>query len=379
MQDLYRPDIAFFIRNLTGAGAQRVALNLIREFNTRGLCTELVILEAAGEFLRQVDRSIRLVSLDASGYATALLRLRSYLRKRHPRHILSFLPSANILAVTASFGIHDIETTVTEHNNRSTSATAESPSLQWLGRICMGITYRLADRVIAVSHGVASDLTRFIGLSASRISVIYNPVIDAGFYARAEQPVSHAWFTDRHGTLLVAVARIAPQKDLPTLFRAVAQVAHDRDVRLALLGTGPDSEIASLTDLAHRLGITDRVAFLGFVDNPLPHIRAADLLILSSRWEGLGLVLIEALALGTPVVSTRCPFGPAEILRDGELGALTPVGDAEALATAIRATLDHPIRSDTRREAARAYDAATIATEYLSVLAIRGHQTDSGR
>lgn len=378
MQELGRPDVTFFIRNLVGAGAQRVALNLIHEFNTRGLRTELVVMEAVGEFLPQVDCSIRLVSLDASGYATSLLRLRSYLRKRRPRHILSFLPSANILAVTASFGIRDVETTVTEHNNRSISLADESTLLQWLSRFCMAITYRLADRVIAVSHGVAGDLTRFIGLSASRISVIYNPVIDGGFYARAEQPVSHPWFTDRRGLLLIAVARIGPQKDLPTLFRAVAQVAHDRDVRLVLLGTGRDSEITSLTDLAHRLGIADRVAFLGFVDNPLPHIRAADLLILSSRWEGLGLVLIEALALGTPVVSTRCPFGPAEILRDGELGALTPVGDAEALATAIHTTLDYPIRSDTLREAARAYDAATIATQYLSVLGIRAQHTDSG-
>jgi len=377
MQESDRPDVTFFIRNLAGAGAQRVALNLIREFNTRGLSTELVVMEAVGEFVTHVDCSIRFVSLDASGYATALLRLRSYLRRRRPKHVLSFLPSANILAVTASFGIRDVETTVTEHNNRSISLAAKSRLLQWLSRLCMAITYRLADRVIAVSYGVAGDLTRFLGLSPLRISVIYNPVIDEGFYARAEQRVSHPWFTVRRGVLLVAAARIGPQKDLPTLFRAVAHVARDRDVRLVLLGTGAHSEIASLTELAHRLGIADRVAFLGFVDNPLPFIRAADLLILSSRWEGLGLVLIEALALGTPVVSTRCPYGPEEILRDGQLGALTPVGDAKALAAAIQATLDDPIQPDSLRDAARAYDAATIASRYLKVLGIRAQDIDS--
>ncbi len=366
-----RPDITLFIRNLAGAGAQRVALNLIREFNTRGLRTELIVVEAVGEFLPQVDGSVRLLSLDASGYSTSFLRLRSYLRTRRPRHLMSFLPSANILAVAAAFGIRDVETTVTEHNNRSGSWPSNRRLLRWVSRLCMAIAYRLAARVIAVSHGVAGDLARFIRLSPSRISVIYNPVIDDGFYARAERPISHPWFTARRGKLLVAVARIQRQKDLPTLFRAVAHVARGRDVRLMLLGTGPESEVTSLVQLAQRLGIADRVAFLGFVENPLPHIRAADLLILSSRWEGLGLVLIEALALGTPVVSTRCPFGPAEVLRDGELGALTPVGDAEALAAAIHATLDHSPPPEALREAARAYDAPTIATQYLSLLGIR--------
>jgi hypothetical protein len=140
MQDSNPPDVAFFIRNLVGAGAQRVALNLIHEFNTRGLRTELVVNQEVGEFLEQVHGSITLVNLDASGYSTSLLRLRSYLRRRRPRHILSFLPSANILAVTASFGIRDLEITVTEHNNRSISLAEANPLLRWFSRVCMGIT-----------------------------------------------------------------------------------------------------------------------------------------------------------------------------------------------------------------------------------------------
>jgi glycosyltransferase involved in cell wall biosynthesis len=229
-----------------------------------------------------------------------------------------------------------------------------------------GVAYRLADRIVAVSKGVADNLADLLQLNRSRISVIYNPVVDTGFFERAAEPVRIPWRGDHKGKLLISVGRHVPQKDPATLLRAVALVSRDRDVRLMVLGCGP--QMKALRDLSVDLRIDDRVALLGFVLNPLPYIRAADLLVLSSCWEGLPSVLIESMALGTPVVSTRCPFGPEEVLQNGRLGALTPVGDAQALADAIHRTLEDPVPAAALEKAAREYNASTVATEYLRVL-----------
>jgi glycosyltransferase involved in cell wall biosynthesis len=162
-------------------------------------------------------------------------------------------------------------------------------------------------------------------------------------------------------------ARLEPAKDLPTLLEAFASV-HERRPETRLIVAGDGSERAALVSLSERLGIRDVVSFPGYEDNPYAYMRQADAFALSSKHEGLPTVLIEALACGCPVVSTDCPSGPREILGDRTYGSLVPVGDAEAFADALVATLDAPPDSDRLRERAGEFSMEAAIREYVELI-----------
>ena len=148
--------------------------------------------------------------------------------------------------------------------------------------------------------------------------------------------------------VILGAGRLTAQKDFGTLIRAFARVRREIDARLVILGEGEDRQ--ALETLIHDQGLRDRVDMPGHVENPFKYMARATVFALSSRWEGPGHVLIEALALGTPVVSTDCPSGPREILFDGRAGLLAPVGDSDAIASAILEVLRQPEQAAKRTE-----------------------------
>jgi glycosyltransferase involved in cell wall biosynthesis len=191
-----------------------------------------------------------------------------------------------------------------------------------------------------VSRGAADDLARTSGLPRDRVEVVYNPVITPTMLALARQAPDHPWFAPGQPPVIVGAGRLTRQKDFFTLLRAFAEVRRRRPARLIILGEGEDR--SALQALADDLGVADEVALPGFQENALAYMAGSAVFALSSAWEGLPTVLIEALAAGARVVSTDCPSGPREILQDGRLGALVPVGDAVALAAAILEALGRP-------------------------------------
>jgi glycosyltransferase involved in cell wall biosynthesis len=200
--------------------------------------------------------------------------------------------------------------------------------------------YPWASSVVAVSRGAADDLARAAGLPRDLVEVVYNPVITPEAVVAARRPPDHPWFAPGQPPVILGVGRLTQQKDFPTLLRAFAEVRRRRAARLMILGEGEDRD--ELTSLAAELGVSDDVALPGFQDNAMAYMAGSRLFVLSSAWEGLPTVLIEALAAGARVVSTDCPSGPREILQDGRLGALVPVGDSSALAEAMVVALDRP-------------------------------------
>jgi glycosyltransferase involved in cell wall biosynthesis len=231
------------------------------------------------------------------------------------------------------------------------------------------VFYLKADCIVAVSEGVADDLVSEVGLPRSAIRVIYNPVVTPELAARAEEPLVHPWLVPGSAPVLLAAGRLSAQKDFPTLLRAFARVRAARPARLIILGEGELR--AQLEAQAVALGLGEDVQFPGFVENPYAYMRRAGVFVLSSAWEGFGIVLVEAMACGAPVVSTDCPVGPAEILEGGRYGPLVPIGDDGALAHAILSALDCPM--DPERLRARAGDFALekIGRQYLEVLCPR--------
>jgi glycosyltransferase involved in cell wall biosynthesis len=366
------PEIALFLPGLDGGGAERVTLLLAEGFAARGLQVDLVLATRYGRFLDQVPARVRLVDLGAWEPTPKLLALARYLRQERPAALLSALDYVNIagcarrLAGVRTRVVLGVHNTVSVDLTGSPVVVGSSGRRGAIRRFLLRAFYRYADDIVAVSQGVADDLIAFTGLAPSRVRVIYNPVVTRDLYTLAQQEIDHPWLLDHRVPVVLAVGRLTTQKDFATLVHAFAVARRECPCRLVFLGDG--EERSRLEALAQDLGVADEVAFLGFVQNPYAWMSRSHVLALSSRWEGLPTVLIEALALGTPVIATDCPSGPREILADGEFGTLVPVGDVGALGQAIGGTLRAPGDRARLRRRAEAFTLDRAVDNYLDAL-----------
>jgi glycosyltransferase involved in cell wall biosynthesis len=320
-----------------------VTINLIQGMTARGLAVDLVLASASGPFLAQVPDGARLVDLRAGRVLKSIVPLAGYLRRERPRVLVSSMSHANLIALWAArLARQHTPVVVTEHNTRSQAAQQEGVVERGLWPFLLRIFYPWAASVVVVSQDAGEDFARAAGLPRERVEVVYNPVITPQLLEQARRKPDHPWYEPGQPPVILGVGRLTRQKDFPTLLRAFAALRRDRDARLLILGEGEDRD--ALLALAGQLGITESVALPGFRDDAISYMAGAAMFVLSSAWEGLPTVLIEALAAGTRVVSTDCPSGPREILQEGRLGALVPVGDAPALTAAMRAVLDQPAR-----------------------------------
>jgi len=362
------PDVALFLRGLYGGGAERILLTLAEGFVERGLKVDLVLARAEGPYLEQVHPHVRIVDLKAQWMPSSLPKLVNYLRQNRPSNLLAALHYPCEIALWAK-RLAGVSTSiiVTEHNTLSLEAARIPQMSVHLTPLAARLFYPWANEIVAVSQGVATDLAQITRLPADRIQVIYNPVIVPELFTLAKEPIDHPWFKQGEPPVILGVGRLHPQKDFPTLIRAFAQVCQVRSARLMILGDGPERE--RLTALIEELDLTDSVALPGFIQNPYPYMAKASVFVLSSAWEGLGNVLIEAMSVGTPVISTNCKSGPAEILAQGKYGVLTPVGDSKAIAEAILSVLgghSQPIDPSWLDR----FTARTCVQKYLDILNI---------
>ncbi|MCB0089587.1 MAG: glycosyltransferase [Caldilineaceae bacterium] len=358
--------IAFFLPDLIGAGAQRVMLNLAKGVAARGYAVDMVLAKAHGSYMGEVPDTIRIVDLGAPRLIASVPALTRYMRKERPRAILSGLANANIVALWAKkmAGISS-RLVVTEHNTLSVDT---QNALNWRARQIPRLIkhfYHWADGIVAVSHGVADDLAQSTSIPRQKIQAIYNPVILPDMAVKAAASVEHPWFGAGKPPVLLGVGRLTMQKNFPLLIQAFAKVRQNRPVRLLILGEGEDRP--QLEELVRTLGIQEDVCLPGFADNPYAYMANAGLFVLSSSWEGLPTVLIEAIYCGAPVVATDCPSGPQEILASGQYGALTPVNDVDALSHTIEAALD----GKTPRPSPQSwqpFEIETVVSQYLAAL-----------
>lgn len=341
-------------------------LHLVRGFAEKGYEVDLVLAKCEGPYLREVPENVNVVDLKAGRVLTSLPALVRYLRRAQPVALLSAMDHSNIVALWAKriasvrarvvVSVHTTLSIGVKHSN------SRGRLIPYIARWCYG----WADGVVAVSRGAADDLSNTIGLPRERIRVIYNPVVVPELFELAKEPVEHPWFRAGEPTVVLSVGRLTAPKDYSTLLRAFALVKRARPVRLVILGEG--EERAGLETMVRNFGLEDVVSLPGFAKNPYDYMSKAEVFVLSSAWEGFGNVLVEAMAVGTPVVATDCPNGPAEILENGKYGRLVPVGNAAALAEGILATLDDSTNSEVLRHRAKEFSYDDIADQYLEIL-----------
>lgn len=363
-----KTDVAIFIRSLYGGGAERVMLNLANDFADRGFHVDMVLPRAEGEYLRKLSPKVSLVDLKCPRVWTSLSPLVRYLKAKRPKSVLAALHYPCELAILAKL-ISRVPSkiVVSERNTLSVEANSTKQLSVRLTPLASKLLYPLADEIVAVSQGVAKDLSEITKISISEINVIYNPVLPSRFSDEINQPVTHPWFQEASPRIILGVGRLHPQKDFTTLIKAFAILKKSVDARLVILGTGPEE--AKLKTLAHQLGVQEYVDLPGFVENPYAYMARASVFVLSSIYEGLANVLIEALASGTRVVSTDCKSGPSEILKGGKYGFLTPVDDPDSMSQAILQALERdPIPVDPEWLSQFTLDACS--KNYLEVLGL---------
>lgn len=358
--------IALFIPSLHGGGAERVMVSLANGLARRGIAVDLVLVKDAGVYRSQVDARVRVVDLKGRRALTSLFALASYLRREKPDAMLSAMNYVNVVAVWSRLlSGSKTRLVLSEHANLS-QALADTKG--WVAKVLprlMKATYGRADAIVAVSDGVAADLAATLGYPRNAISTRHNPIETIELADKSRETPDHPWFGSGEPPVIIGVGRLSKEKDFPTLIEAFNQLRKALPVRLAILGEG--GERPALESLISASPYKNDILLAGFKANPYSWMHRAAVFVLSSRWEGFGNVLVEAMACGTPVVSTACPSGPQEILEHGKWGRLVPVGNAQALADALRLTLADPSPPDVRKRA-EAFSVAHAVDAYLNVL-----------
>lgn len=360
-------NIDIFLPDLRGGGAERVCLNLANEFAGRGLPVRMVLMRAKGELVPLLNRRVEVVDLGAKRVRNVLWPLVQHLRQARPAALLANMWPLTFVAVLARLLARvDCRVVAVERTTWSATPLLANKRTSFAFKASMRWLQPRADALLAVSRGAADDLERLVGLPPGSVQAQYNPIAISKPHPYDIAPEREtAWWHGDHRRLL-AVGTLKAVKDFPTLLRAFARLREQANARLLILGEGEGR--AELESLVQSLGLSDAVELPGFVGDPGPYYAKADLFVLSSDHEGFGNVIPEALGRGVPVVSTDCPSGPREILCDGKYGALVPVGDAEALAQAMLASLQSTHDPAALKARARDFAVDTIAEQYLDHL-----------
>ncbi len=361
--------IAIFVATSGHSGVDRTMHHLIPALARRNYQVDLLKIRKHGPNLPEVPSNVRILDMGTSHVYSALPRVATYLRRNRPAVMLSDKDRVNrtallsrALARTRTRLVFSSGTTI------SIDLATRGAFERWLQRNSMGKLYPFADNIIVTSAGVADDMAQYTGLSRERINVVPCPVVPAHLFTDNLPRPDHPWFKEGEPPVILGVGELGYRKDFQTLLRAFAQLRAERSCRLVILGKGKQRE--ELLSLARSLNIEKDLDLAGFQPNPYHFMAHAALFAFTSRWEGLGFVLIEALAVGTPVVSTDCPSGPKEILADGKYGHLVPVEDVDSLVQAMARTLDTPLPRKTLQEAAIPYEIERSTTAYLKAMGL---------
>jgi glycosyltransferase involved in cell wall biosynthesis len=357
------------IHSLRGGGAERVLINLLKGLDRSEFSINLVLYEGVFDYPLPDNIEVAILDIGASrnlfklirGFVLKIIRLALLFRRKRPDVIFSLLSSTNVAVIIAKvLSRTKSKLIVSEHTYPSVNLANEMYG--GITRLFIKRCYPEADRIIAVSESIKQDLVLNFHFPETKIEVVYNPV-DIGEIERlSKETVEHPWFHDKT-PVIVSVGRLTKQKGYPYLLHAFSLAKKHLSCRLAIIGDGEDK--AKLLGMAKGLGVEREVEFLGFQKNPFKYLARSSLFVLSSLYEGFPNVILEAMALGLPVISTDCPSGPAEIIEDRKSGLLVPVRDEQALAGAIMAVMtDERLRESLGREARQR--AGTFALEKIA-------------
>lgn len=389
--------VAFFIGTLAGGGAERVVINLTGEFVRYGIETDLLVTKFKGPLATSVPDGVNVIELEKSGklkvlkyilklpisnwfiaskwllsgeakVISRLPALLNYVNNTRPHAILSTLDAVNIVSLWTKYisnqdTIYIVRQAIFQSQELMYShGFFETKLLPVLAKRW----YSTADKIVCVSKEMAKDLKSYCDVHQNKLITIYNPVHIGKIIRLSGEKINHPWLINKTVPVILAVGRMVKQKNYPVLFRAVKKIRGYHKVKLIVLGQGPEQK--KLEQLSKDLELDDSIDMLGHVSNPYQYMARADLFVLSSSWEGLPNVILEALACGCKVVSTNCRSGPKEILDHGKYGTLVSVDDVDALSQGIVDSLKVDIDKKILRDRAAEFDLSIASSQYLKCI-----------
>jgi glycosyltransferase involved in cell wall biosynthesis len=344
------------IHSLKGGGSERVLINVLKGLDRNEFSRTLVLYEGVFDYPIPEDVEVRILNISTgrnifkltASFILKLFSLAALINKEKPDVIFSLLSSTNV-AVTIAKLLSGIQCKLIISEHTYPSVNLENEIYGTITKGFMKRCYHKADRIIAVSEGIKKDLIQNFHAQEDKTTVIYNPVNIKEIESLSAEKVEHPWFQEQI-PLIIAVGRLTKQKGYPYLLKAFSIVKKQLKSRLVIIGEGEDR--TTLVNMAIELGIKEDIEFFGFQKNPFKYMKNSSLFVLSSLYEGFPNVLLEAMALGLPIISTDCPSGPSEIIEDRKDGLLVPVKDDNSLAQAILEVLrNDELKKNLGREA----------------------------
>lgn len=360
--------LCFFLPNLGVGGLTKVSLTLLDELANRGYNIDLIMTsrEQPEQLLALIPKGINLIKLSSSRTITSLIPLARYLKDTQATVLMSGGPSSNCVALLAKvISRSNIKTIIAEHSIPSVDVKESGKYNAHVLPILMKKLYPHAYHIVAVSNAVAKDLSEFLNNSINNIKVIYNPVISPHLIEKSNEPVTHPWLIDKTTPVVVFVGRLVSLKNIPLIIESISLVNNSIDCKLLLLGEGPEEPL--IEKHIEKLGLKDKISLIGYTANPYPYMKAADLLILASKWEGLPTVLIESMACGTPVVTTKNLDGAVEILNKWEFG-LAVDENKKSLAQGVLDIISKKTNFLNINNNATAFSIESSVKEYISLI-----------
>ena len=364
-----------FIGCLGGGGAERVAYYLLNHLSSSIYFKGLILFQKKGEYLNRLpetvvihDLNIPIIPRYGLPSVSSLIKLCRILKAEKPDVVITFSLTANVLLLLArALSGTDFGIVATEHVQLS--AYLRNDLLRPLKKILIRMLYPRLDLLVTVSAGIKSDLVDRFGIKEKKVVVIPNPLDIAEIEAQARLPKATEMGAENKGAVIVSVGRLTKQKNYPCALRTIKRL-QNHIAQYLILGEGELRR--ELEDMVRSLGLQDKVKFLGYLENPFAIISSADIFLLTSFYEGFGLVIVEAMICRVPIVTTDCPSGPNEIVENGVDGFLVPVNDDEALANAIEKILsDTKLRKkfiEAGRKKAQQFSKENIIPRYEHVI-----------
>ena len=327
--------IAFVMPSLEGGGAERVTVNLINNLDPTKFEVLLILGKNEGKLKAALATRIKTYDLKVNRMSKGIMGIVKILAKEKPDVIFSVMGYVNIICLLINLFLgNKCSLVLTEHSTVSLEYKKSPTTMMKIQKHLRKLLYPRASRVVCVSKGVKEDLENFLDVKLKNASVMYNPILDDDYSENIEE-VNHEWLT-KENFVLVTAGRLVPEKGFNYLIEAMNELVNNkREVNIKLLILGEGSERGNLETLINQYGLENNIKLLGFQKNVKGYFVKSDLFVLSSICEGLPTVLIEAMGLKLPVISTDCPSGPEEIIRNEEQGLLVPVKDPFRLAQAI--------------------------------------------
>ncbi len=361
--------IGLFIGSLEGGGAERVVLNLANEFHNRNIPFVLILRFKKGPYVKELNAGIKVVELNANNPFLIIYSIVRVCKINNIDTLLTVSRYNNILGLIANrFLKRRIVIREADTINGLFKDKGIKRIKSYIVFYLMKHFYPSANKIIANSNDTEKDIKKHV-ISSSKVKtiVINNPLFNNKIKSLSKEAIDNEDFLSSTTPRIISIGRLEYKKNYQYLIKSLA-IVKDTISNISLIILGNGTQIEELKQLSKQLNLENNVHFLGFVDNPYKYLKASDVFVLSSLYEGFGNVLVEALSVGLPVVSTDCPGGPREILNDGEFGTLVPLNDINAMAEAIIDTLNKKHDKSLLIKRANFYSIDKIASEYYKIL-----------